>query len=1054
MHGAILGGQGQGAVCTDLVGAFFALDTGIFRVIVVGDGVAAVLHQADMAAQPAAGIGLGQLHKYAVLSFFFRRGCSAFGRLGSGCALRSSRRSRCAAAAEEHSPEYQRHHGSDAHADAGLCALARLFTGGDALEDQQNDGNEQDAVHDGQQDEPVGGVIHRCCNGDAVCLGVKDVMAGAAHRLLCGIRGRIQIDAHQAEHHVAACADGKVDVHPVGVAHGGVGDHHAVEAPLVAEHIGEQSLGSACPGVAQTAVAAHNGGGAALLDRKLKGLEVNFADGLLVRPDRDGQTVGFLIVQGKVLDVGVHALTVHALHHGSAHLAGQQTVLAVILKVTTGERGAVDVHAGGIQTHHMVCGGLSTKGGAEALGKVGVPAGTHNDLAGEGNALQAADQTVDTGRTVQIIGGGFAHAGDLGGGPAAVGDHVGHIVHAELLQQVVPLGVIVIQPGHILQGQTVVCHGDGLVAVVVLVDRGVLLGGNGLCTGRLAIGACGGQGTLPVGAGNVLLDLTLCHILKLVGGSHKVGAAGVIAAVGDGSGHFVLPLVDDVVGVVHQLDLVSTGFQNVSLCARFVVGRHILRGEGDGHLLGVTGLQQTRLGKACQHHMGFLDAADGVGCGVVDLHHVLACHSAGVFDLHGHLDGAVGGLVVGNGLLKGGVRQTIAEGILHSLCVGGFIADAGGVVHIAGLVEAVAHIDALGVFHVVVLEVGISKVACVPVSRSGGQVVGVGIRQAAGGVHLAGQDLAHGVEAGRAKAADPQGGINGVILQKAQFHGVGGIDEDDHLTKTLCLDESQQVFFILRQFQIVSAVVGLAVTGGVHILRQVAALAAHAGEGDDGHIRESLGVLQQLVGVLGGGHLGRGEVGALKALLGSTADAGFLVEIHQLLVDREPGVGQTRDQVNVGRGITCTGAAAAVDGVDRAVAKQVDSGALCQRQSVVLVLQQNGTLLHQLLRHGAALLCRLLHSQVLTGGHLLLTCQQRVKVCGHKRGDGGIEDSAGDVDHETNGQQHHNGYDAFFAGGPLFVTLFHYKFLAFPSFFGESADVILTITKESRRVYQ
>ena len=1054
MHGAILGGQGQGAVCADRVGTLFALDAGIIGGVIVGNGVAAVLHQVDVAAQPAARIGLGQLHKHAVLGFFFRRGCGAFGRFGSGCALRGSLRSRCAAAAEEHSPEYQRHHGNDAHADADLCALARLFIVGNALEEQQNDGDQQDAVHDGQQDEPVGGVIHSCRNGDAVCLGVKDVVAGTAHRLLCGVGGGIHLDTHEAEHHVAAGTDSKVDVHPVGVAHGGVGDHHAVEAPLVAEHIGEQRLGSACPGVAQTAVAAHNGGGAALLDRKLKGLEVNFADGLLVCPHREGQTVGFLIVQGKMLDVGVHALAVHALHHGSAYLAGQQTVLAVILKVTTGEGSAVDVHAGGIQTHHMVCGGLGTKGGAKALGKVGVPAGTHNDLAGEGNALQAADQTVDTGRAVQVIGGGLAHAGNFRGGPAAVGDHVGHIVHAELLQQVVPLGVIVIQPGHILQGQTVVCHGDGLVAVVVLVDGGVLLGGNGFCAGRLAVGAGGGQGALPVSAGNVLLDLPLCHILKLVGGSHKVDAAGVIAAVGDGGGDFVLPLVDDVVGIAHQLDAVSTGFQNVSLGARFVVGCHILGGEGDGHLLGVAGLQQTRLGKACQHHMGFLDAADGVGGGVVDLHYVLACHSAGVLDLHGHLDGAVGGLVVGNGLFKGGVRQTIAEGILHSLCVGGFIADAGGVVDIAGLVEAVAHIDALGILDIVVFEVGIGKVAGVPVSRGGGQVVGVGIRQTTGGVHLAGQDLAHGVEAGRAKAADPQGGIDGVILQKAQFHGVGGVDEDDHLAKALCLDKRQQVFFILRQFQIMSAVVGLAVTGSVHILRQVAALAAHAGDGDDGHIRESLGALQQLVGVLRGRHLSWGEVGTFKALLGSAADAGFLVEIHQLLVDREPGVGQTRDQVNVGGGVACTGAAAAVDGVHGAVAEQVDSGALCQRQGAVLVFEQNGALLHQLLRHGAALFCRLLHSQVLTGGHNFLTCQQRVEVCGHKRGDGGIEDSAGDVDHETDGQQHHNGYDAFFAGGSLFVTLFHYKFLAFPSFFGESADVILTITKESRRVYQ
>ena len=846
-----------------------------------------------MAAQPAACISLGQFHKQAVLCFF--RSCGALGGLGSGCALRGSCRSRCAAAAEEHGPEHQCDYRNDAHADARLCALAQLFTGGDALEDQQNDGNEQDAVHDGQQNEPVGGVIHSCGHCDAVCLGVQDVVTGTAHGLLCGVRGGIQLDAHEAEHHVTACTEGKVDVHPAGVAHGGVGDDHALEAPLVAEHIGEQCLGGTCPGVAQTAVAAHDSGGVALLDRQLKRLEVDFTHGLLVRPDRDAQTVGLLIVQGKMLDVAIHALTAQALHHSCAHFAGEQTVLAVILEVAPGEGSAVDVHAGGVQTHHMVCGCLGTKGGAKTLGKVGVPAGTHNDLAGEGNALQAADQTVDTCRAVQIVGGGLAHAGNLRGGPAAVGDHVGHIIHTELFQQVVPLGVVIVQTCHILQRQTVVCNGDGLVAVVILVDRGVLFGGNGLCAGSLAIGAGGRQGALPVSAGDILLDLALCHILKLVGGSHKVGAAGVIAAVSDGGGHFVLPLVDHLVGVIHQLDLISTGIQNISLCAGLIVGSHILRGKGDSHLLGSAGLQQAGLCKACQHHMGFFNAADGIGCGVVDLHHVLACHSAGVLDLHGHLNGAVGGLIVGNGLFKGGVGQTVAEGILHCLCVGGFIADAGGVVHIAGLVEAVAHIDALGVLYIVVLEVCVSKVTGVPIRRGGGQVIGVGIRQATGRVHLAGQDLAHGIEAGGAKAADPQSGVNGVVLQKSQFHGVGGVDEHDHLAKALCLDEGQQFLLVLGQFQIMSAVIGLAVTGGVHILRQVAALAAHAGDGDDGYIRESFCILQQRFGVLRCGHLGGGEVRAFKALLGYTADAGLLVEIHQFLIDREPGVGQAGD---------------------------------------------------------------------------------------------------------------------------------------------------------------
>ena len=96
-----------------------------------------------------------------------------------------------AAAAEEHSPEHQCHHGSDAHADTGLCALAQLFTGGDALEDQQRDGNKQDAVHDGQQDEPVGGVL---LGGNGLCACSLAIGAGGGQSALPVGAGNVLLD--------------------------------------------------------------------------------------------------------------------------------------------------------------------------------------------------------------------------------------------------------------------------------------------------------------------------------------------------------------------------------------------------------------------------------------------------------------------------------------------------------------------------------------------------------------------------------------------------------------------------------------------------------------------------------------------------------------------------------------------------------------------------------------------------------------------------------------------------------------------------------------------
>ena len=96
-----------------------------------------------------------------------------------------------AAAAAEHGPEHQCHHGSDAHADTGLCALAQLFTGGDALEDQQRDGNKQDAVHDGQQDEPVGGVL---LGGNGLCACSLAIGAGGGQSALPVGAGNVLLD--------------------------------------------------------------------------------------------------------------------------------------------------------------------------------------------------------------------------------------------------------------------------------------------------------------------------------------------------------------------------------------------------------------------------------------------------------------------------------------------------------------------------------------------------------------------------------------------------------------------------------------------------------------------------------------------------------------------------------------------------------------------------------------------------------------------------------------------------------------------------------------------
>ena len=493
-----------------------------------------------------------------------------------------------------------------------------------------------------------------------------------------------------------------------------------------------------------------------------------------------------------MLGVAVDALGGRAPDLGRAQLAGEEAVLGIVLKVPAGEGSTVDVHAGGVEADDAVGQGLRAEDLAELLHQLLIPGGADNRLAGEADAPEGADQGVDARRTVQIRGGGLAHGGHGGGGPAAVEDHGRHVLVAELLEQELPLGIVPVQTGQILQDQAVVGVDDGGIAVVDLVGG---LPGEGLhhgVGGRLAVLPGLGGGARPVRAGDVDRDLPVLHVGKVGHGGGLVGGTGVALAVDHGGRHGVGPAVDDVVGVVHQLDLILAGLQHIAARAEGIKGGHILLGEGDSDGLGGAGLQEAGLGKARQDHVGFFDAALGIGGGVVDLHYVLAGNAAGVGDLDLQGDGAVAVGVGLDALLEARIAQAVAEGVL----------DGGGIVDVTvrsrGLIVAVAHVDALGVLHVVPgSQVAVGEVAGVPEGGGCGEVVGVGVHQAAGGVDLAGQDVAHRVEAHRAGAADPEGRVH--ALDEAQLHSVGGVDQHDDLGKALGLDQGQEIFLILRQ---------------------------------------------------------------------------------------------------------------------------------------------------------------------------------------------------------------------------------------------------------------
>src|SRR5699024_2611433 len=122
-------------------------------------------------------------------------------------------------------------------------------------------------------------------------------------------------------------------------------------------------------------VAAHHAPGLRVAHGGLKWRQVNFVQRALVDAVVDAQAAGLLVVGGKVLGAGAHALALRAADEPRRQLAGQKRVLAVIFKVAAAQRAALDVD--GRPQHDADAGSLrlARDGRTQALGQSGVKAG-------------------------------------------------------------------------------------------------------------------------------------------------------------------------------------------------------------------------------------------------------------------------------------------------------------------------------------------------------------------------------------------------------------------------------------------------------------------------------------------------------------------------------------------------------------------------------------------------------------------------------------------------------------------------------------------------------
>ena len=718
-----------------------------------------------------------------------------------------------------------------------------------------------------------------------------------------------------------------------------------------------------------------------------------------------------------MLHNNVDALCLNGGNLVGAHHTGQEAILGVVLKVTTAVGGAVNVVAGTVQAGNVGLQAVVADDLADLGHDLGVEGGGHNVLRGEGGgsqlalvvAQQAGGQTLGT---VLVTGAGGFHALDGHGPVEGVADQGVHLVEGHLIQQLVPLGIVVVQTDHIVQLDAVLGaqggHLDALVVGRIVTDVLQILLEQ---LGQGQLNGFGGQGAVPVRAaqpGHGFLN-TLVQVGvgagKLVGDGGAVFAGGIGGGVegvlGPGvgqvgvavGGHLAVGgldgvalgsqnVVDGVVGIGGGGEVVVTGVEDVGAGAVGVVGSDVALVDGHGQRLGSARLDAAGLAEADQRngrllHTVFLVVV-GVGALDIDLHGLFARHITGVGDLDGDGVGVIGGIVADVHIAdsKVGVAHAVAEGVCHDIAVGvvACVAVIGDEVLVAGFVVLVAYIDAFLVDHVGLCLGGNIAALNVAFVDSGGEVphsggaevvVAVGIDQAAGGVDLAGQDLGHGVDAGDAHVTDPQRGVDVVlvVLEEIDLQGVGGVDQQDGLFDGAVLlhlgNVLQHRLLVLVKRQIVDLAVG-----------KVSTLAADAGQGHDSGIAVLGNAVLDLVGVdiprhLGGDLTGSGDHTALGAgVVLAGADG---VEVPQRGVDGDTDLFEGGAQGVGGGGINIAGAGAAVHEVDAAAGEGADLRVGSQRQRIVVVHQQGSALGLDLLGQSQTVVDHLLGGVEVTG---------------------------------------------------------------------------------------
>ena len=297
--------------------------------------------------------------------------------------------------------------------DVGFCT----DDGGGSVGEGDHLGRIEHAQAEAEQEAAGEGAVESFFGEQFVVDGIDDGLDGGA-----GIADDIEAGVKRVGDGLFEGAGDMLAAHELRDA-GPVGDDRAVEAPLVAEEIGEEPVIGGTGDFVDAAEGGHGGGGMSLDEAGAKGGEVIiveqfFGDHVLV-----AHAVGFLAVDGEVLGRGdgfqiFRVVALQALDHGDADAAGESGVFAEGFLDAAPARVAGQVDGGGPEHEAAVAlavgvvfgAGLIGDGVADFLDEVGVEGGGQADglgidggAAGAGDAVDGLGPPVDGGDVEAVV---------------------------------------------------------------------------------------------------------------------------------------------------------------------------------------------------------------------------------------------------------------------------------------------------------------------------------------------------------------------------------------------------------------------------------------------------------------------------------------------------------------------------------------------------------------------------------------------------------------------------------------------------------------------------